>query len=647
MSEDYGSSNIKILRGLEAVRKRPGMYIGDTGEAGLHHLVYEVLDNSIDEVMAGYGSEIIIGINKDNSISITDFGRGIPVDIHPEEGISAATVVLTVLHAGGKFDSDTYKTSGGLHGVGASVVNALSENLTLYICREGALYYQEFSEGVPKADLVKLDRKCTKSGTKITFKPDPTIFKETVTFKKEILLERIKSIIYLNKGLKITLVDEFNGTKEEYVSENGLVDYIQDITTECIIDTIEINGEEDSVKLDLALNYSKGYNTKIISYSNNVITHEGGTHEIGALTALTRAFVEKMRDKNIKDYTKITAEDMKEGLSIIVAVRVIDPELKGQTKGKLNNPEVRTAVYKLVKTYMEKWTEENPKEFMKLVKKFQTACKAREAAKRSRDHIQKDSTTIGLLPSKLAECRTKDRMSAELFLVEGDSAGGSAKQARARMNQAVMPLQGKILNVFKNALEKVYKHEEVGALITALGCGVGKNVDISKVRYGKIIIMADADVDGGHIVFLLILAFYKLWRPLIEGGFVYVSVPPLYRIAKGGESHYFNSEKEMNDFLKSIYKGKKPRGISDSDFEDLILNGWNKTRFKGLGEMNPDQLKETSMNEETRKLVQLKSTGLDNFFGSKEKDIDMVLEVLGGKNVEFRRWFLMKFVGEL
>jgi len=641
MSNSYEGKNIKVLKGLEAVRERPGMYIGDTSEYGLHHMIWEIVDNSTDEFMAGYGSEIEITIHKDDSISVTDYGRGIPVDIHPSEGIPTATVVLTVLHAGGKFDSDSYKTSGGLHGVGASVVNALSEKLVLYICRDKKLYYQEFSKGIPLFDLQDTGKPCKKSGTKITFKPDPTIFKETTEFKEEKIIERIKSVVYLNSGLKIILKNEKTDEIKEFISENGLIDYINEITPSQIIKPIEISGVEDDVELNFAFTYSKDFSKEILSYTNTVRTPEGGTHEIGSISAFTRAFIEKMRDKKIKDYQKITSDDIKEGLYSIISVRVVNPEFKGQTKGKLNNPEVKSATYKIVKKFMEKWLEENPKIFDKLVKKFQTAKKAREAAKRSREAIQKTSSQIGVLPSKLADCRTKNRMEAELYLVEGDSAGGSAKQARNRETQAVLPLKGKVLNAFKAKLDKVLKHEEIGSMITALGCGVGKNIDLSKIRYGKIIIMADADVDGGHIVFLLILSLYKLFKPLIDNGYIYISVPPLYRIAKGGESHYFNSEEDMVKFLKS--RSKKKRGVTEED----LLNGWTKTRFKGLGEMNPSQLKETSMSPDTRKMVQLTSSGVESFFGSKDDDIQKVLEALGGESVEFRRWFLMKFTGTL
>jgi len=642
MSEqNYTGENIKVLHGLEAVRKRPGMYIGDTGIDGLHHLVYEIFDNSLDEVLAGHGSKIEIELHKDNSISIKDYGRGIPVDMHPTEKMPTATVVMTTLHAGGKFDSDTYKTSGGLHGVGASVVNALSEKLILEVCRDGKLYKQEFSKGNILTDL-NLIGDCDQSGTKINFKPDPEIFKETLEYKEEIIIERMKSMVYLNKGLEIVFYNHITEQKHVFISKNGLIDYIKELSDKLIISPVEINGKEEEVELDMAFSYSKD-KTIIKSYSNNVLTPEGGTHEFGSINALTRAFSEKMKERKVKDYAKITAEDIKEGLVCIISIRIIDPELKGQTKGKLNNPEARTATYKIVKSFMERWLEEHPKEFKKLVDKFQMTRKAREAAKRSREAVlRKDKNSVGVLPTKLADCQTKDRMSAELFLVEGSSAGGSAKQARDRKTQAILPLKGKVLNVYKSTLEKAYKHEEIGSLITALGCGVGKNIDLSKLRYGKIIIMADADVDGGHIIFLLILTFYKLFKPLIEAGHIYVSVPPLYRISKAGESHYFNNDQDLEEFLKANYKGKK-RGLTAED----LIGSWNKTRFKGLGEMNPSQLKETSMDPETRKLVQLTTNSIENFFGSSEEDIERVLEVLGGKDTSFRRWFLMKFTKEI
>lgn len=637
-NKEYSGKNIKVLHGLEAVRKRPGMYIGDTGVEGLHHMIWEVFDNSLDEAIAGFGDIIEIELYEDNSISVKDNGRGIPVDIHPSEKIPTATVVLTVLHAGGKFDDATYKTSGGLHGVGASVVNALSEKLVMEICRDSKKFRQEFCMGVPVSDLENIGT-CDNSGTKIWFKPDKEIFKETLVFDSEIIKEKLKSISFLNKGLKIIFKDHIQKKENIFVCENGLSDFVDSITEEKLIPSVLYGREEENITLNFAFSYEKVKSGKIISYANNVLTHEGGTHEVGVINGFVRAIQDKIKQRNIKDASKISSEDIKEGLVFIISVLISNPEFKGQTKGKLNNPEVRPVTYKITKSYMDRWLEENPKEFNLIVKKIQTSRKAREAAKRSKENIlKKENNSIGVLPTKLADCRTRKRELAELFLVEGSSAGGSAKQARDREFQAILPLKGKILNVYKAKLSDTYKHEEVGSIITALGCGVGNDINTKKLRYGKIIIMTDADIDGGHIMFLLILMFYKLFKPLIENGNIYISVPPLYRISKSGESYYFNSDKDLEEFLRKNYKGKKKR-IST---EELLI-GWNKTRFKGLGEMNPDQLKETSMVDKTRKIVKLTTDSIHNFFGSSDEDISKVLEVLGGKNVDFRRWFLMNF----
>jgi len=625
MSE-YTGENIKVLEGLEAVRTRPGMYIGDTGEEGLHHMIWEIVDNSVDEALAGHGKEIILTLHKDHSFSVQDFGRGIPVDIHPTEGISTATVILTILHAGGKFDSESYKTSGGLHGVGASVVNALSEKLTVDICRNGKLYHQDFSRGTPLAELQETTQNCRKTGTKIWFKPDPLIFKETLEFQEEPIINRIKSIVFLNKGLKVFFINEISGDKKEFYSENGLIDYINELvpSNNQIIQPVEIHGSEEGVELDFAFVYETGFSKHILSYTNNVITPEGGTHEIGTMNAFTRAFIEKMKEKSIKDSSKISSEDIKEGMTGIISIRISEPEFRGQTKGKLNNPEARTATYKIVKDFMEKWIEENPKIFKNLVKKFQTARKARDAAKRSRELIQKEAgNSIGTLPGKLADCQTKDRSITELFLVEGDSAGGSSKSGRDRVYQAILPLKGKILNTEKSTLAHVLANDEIKALISAIGTGFGKDYDYSKLRYNKVIIMADADVDGGHIQFLNLLFLNKFYPELIEKGHVYVAVPPLYRAKKtnGKESFYLKDEKER--------KRKFPTPESEE--------GWTISRFKGLGEMDPEQLWETTMNPDTRTLIKVE---YDPSFDLSANDI---FQLLGGDNVKFRRWFLMKY----
>ena len=622
MDREYSGKNIKVLEGLEAVRTRPGMYIGDTGEEGLHHMIWEILDNSVDEVLAGYGNKITIEINKDDSITVTDEGRGIPVDIHPTEGISSATVVLTVLHAGGKFDSQTYKTSGGLHGVGASVVNALSSYLNLIICREGKKYQQEFERGKPLYDLKEIG-KCKQTGTSITFKPDETIFKETTTFKEELIIDRIKALTYLNKGLKIILINHKTNETKEFYSENGLIDFIREEVPQNnqLIEPIFIKGEEGDIQLECVFVYEKGFNKKILSFVNNVVTPEGGTHETGVMNAFIRSFTDAL--KNNSKTKGLTAEDIKEGLHSIISIRIPNPEFRGQTKGKLNNPEARTVSYQIVKKYMENWIEENPKNFEKLVKKFITAKKAREAAKRSREIVQKADNSIGTMPGKLADCRTKDRSKAELFLVEGDSAGGSAKQGRDRETQAILPLKGKILNVLKATYQKALANEEIKALITALGVGIGKNYDYNKLRYNKIIIMSDADVDGGHIAFLNLLFFHTYFPELIEKGHIYVAVPPLYRAKKGKTSFYIKDDKEKQE--------KFPTKASEK--------GWTISRFKGLGEMNPEQLWETTMNPKTRTLIQVKYDKNGNI------DADQLFNLLGGDlgAKGFRKWFLMTF----
>lgn len=624
--QSYTGKNIKVLQGLEAVRKRPGMYIGDTGEDGLHHLIWEVADNSVDEALAGYGKEIRISLHKDNSITIQDFGRGIPTDIHPTEGISSATVIMTVLHAGGKFDSDTYKTSGGLHGVGASVMNALSEKVKMTICRNGTTYYQEFERGVPLDNLIDLEKKSKQTGTTIWFKPDSEIFKETLEFKPEKIIKRIKSIVYLNKGLKVLFINEITETTTEFYSENGLLDYIDELVPKNFqtIEPIEISGSADGITLDFAFVYEQGFSKNLISYANNVITSEGGTHEVGCTQALTRSITEKMTEKNIKDFGKITPDDIREGLVGIISVLVTEPEFRGQTKGKLNNSEARTGSYKLVKEFMDTWIEENPKIFQNLISKFQTARKAREAAKRSRELIQKEaSSSFGTLPGKLADCQTRDRGIAELYIVEGDSAGGSSKQGRDRVFQAILPLKGKILNTEKATIDKVLKSEEVTNFITALGCGFGKEYVYENLRYGKIIIMADADIDGGHIQFLNLLFLNKFYPDLIKRGHVYVAVPPLFRAKR--------TNGKENLYLKDLKERQKKFPTPEKE------EGWIISRFKGLGEMNPEELWETTMNPETRTLIQVQYDETLNLTA------ENIFDLLGGSNVSFRKWFLMKY----
>lgn len=617
----YDSNNIKVLEGLDAVRKRPGMYIGDTGKEGLHHLIWEIVDNSIDEVMAGYGDTIEIKINKDNSICINDYGRGIPIDIHKEEGISTATLVLTKLHAGGKFDNNAYKTSGGLHGVGASVVNALSSRLILTIRRDGAVWFQEFEKGIPLAKIKQVG-KCSKknTGTSITFYPDPSIFKETTEWDEEIIKSRAKIIAYLNQGLKINFTNLINNAESSFLSEKGLEDYVNELVSKNneLIPSVHFQKKEENIEIDMAFKYEKGFNRQILSYVNNITTPEGGTHEIGATTALTRAFTELLKREKNKLSSKITADDIKEGLSLVIAIKISEPEFRGQTKGKLNNPEARTVTYKVIKGKMDKWIEENPKYCKVLIKKFESAYKARNAAKKSREIVRKKTSSGNALPSKLADCSSKNIQERELYIVEGDSAGGSSKQGRDRHFQAILPLKGKILNTEKATIPKILANAEIQALISAIGCGFGKHYDYSKLRYNKIIIMSDADVDGGHIQFLNLLFLHKFYPELIEKGHVYVAVPPLYSAKKKDKVVYISDDKEIQKKF-----GTEKKRI-----------GWTFGRFKGLGEMDPQELWETTMNPETRTLIQI------HYNQDYSVSADEIFSLLGGDNVSFKKWLI-------
>ncbi len=552
MEKRYSAEMIKVLKGLEAVRKRPGMYIGDTSVKGLHHLIYEVVDNAIDEAMAGYCDKIEVVLTKEGSARISDNGRGIPVGIHPTEKIPAATVVLTVLHAGGKFGGESaYKVSGGLHGVGVSVVNALSKKLIMTIKREGKIWRQEFERGVPITDLVVIGQ-TNRTGTTIEFWPDEEIF-ETTEFRYDILAQRFKELAYLNPNITITFKDERVGKKEVYHFEGGLRQFVEDLTTkEPIIKPIEIHDKIDDVEVDIALLYNTDYSEKVLSFVNNIRTPEGGTHESGFRAGLTRAISNYIvQNASVKERSvKITGEDVREGLVAVVSVKVPEPQFEGQTKGKLGSSYVRPIVQKLTYDKLTKYFEENPIDAKAVMQKVLAAARGREAAKKARELVRrKDSMSVGTLPGKLADCQSKDPTISELFLVEGDSAGGSAKQGRDRVFQAILPLKGKILNVEKARLDKILKSEEIKNIITALGCGIGEEFNEDRLRYHKIIIMTDADVDGSHIQTLLLTFFFRFLFPVVEKGYLYMAQPPLYRYKKGKKEVYLKDDAELNRFL--------------------------------------------------------------------------------------------------
>ena len=566
-NKQYSGSSIKVLKGLEAVRKRPGMYIGDTSINGLHHLIYEVVDNSIDEAMAGYCNEISITLTKEGSAIIKDNGRGIPVDIHPTENIPAATVVLTVLHAGGKFDQDSYKVSGGLHGVGVSVVNALSKSLQMTIYKNGQIYRQNFAQGIPQDELTIIGE-CKENGTTIEFIPDGTIF-EVTEFQREILAKRFKELAYLNKQITIHFKDERDNFEETYHFEGGLNQFVSDLNKKPLISTIiSFEGLENDVEMQIALAYNDGFDEKVLSFVNNIRTIDGGTHESGFRMGLTRVitnYIEANANAREKD-SKITGEDIREGLVAIVSVKVVDPQFEGQTKGKLGSSFVRPIVQKLTFEKLTKFFEENPNEAKAIMQKALLAARGREAAKKARELTRKKETfSVGTLPGKLADCQSKDPSISEIYLVEGDSAGGSAKQGRDRVYQAILPLRGKILNVEKSRLDKILKSEEIKNLITALGCGIGEDFDISKIRYNKIIIMTDADVDGSHIQTLLMTFFFRYLRGIIESGYLYIAQPPLYRFKKGKKEIYLKDEKALSEYLIE-------NGIENFEFQGIGTN---------------------------------------------------------------------------
>lgn len=632
---NYTAKNINILKGLEAVRKRPAMYIGDVSSRGLHHLVNEVVDNSIDEALAGYNDTINVTINKDGSVTVEDRGRGVPVDIHPEEKRSALEVVMTMLHAGGKFDKDSYKVSGGLHGVGVSVVNALSEWCKVEVKRDGEVYYQEYRRGIPVAPVKKLGKsKKNETGTIVTFKPDGEIFKVT-KFNFEILAERMRELAYLNKTVTITIKDEAEQLEEKFKFKGGIVEFVRylDETRTPFHKPIYIEGEKDGVPVEIAFEYSDAYSENIHTYVNNINTIEGGTHLVGFKTALTRTFNNYAYKNNlIKENSKIslTGDDFREGLTAVVSIKVMEPQFEGQTKTKLGNSEVKSAVEMLVGEKLAEFLEENPPIARKIIDKCKRAAEAREAARKARDLIRRKNALDTMnLPGKLADCSISDPEHCEIYIVEGDSAGGSAKQGRDRRFQAILPIKGKILNVEKAKINKILENTEIRAMISAIGAGVGPEFDPEKSRYGKVIIMTDADVDGSHIRTLLLTFLYRHMKELIATGRVYIAQPPLYKIKKGKEEYYAFDDDERDRILKRFRSNGKTEDLE----EDGTPKGVTLSRYKGLGEMNPEQLWETTMNPETRTLLQVTLEGVET---------NKIFETLMGDQVEPRRAWIEK-----
>jgi DNA gyrase subunit B len=635
---DYNAKNINVLKGLEAVRKRPAMYIGDVSARGLHHLINEVVDNSIDEALAGHCDKIEITINKDGSVTVQDNGRGIPVDIHPEEKKSALEVVMTMLHAGGKFDKDTYKVSGGLHGVGVSVVNALSEWLKVEVSREGKIYFQEFSRGIPlsKVKEIRKARKAEK-GTKITFYPDPDIF-NTLDFKFSTVSDRMRELAYLNKTITIKIKDDRNGGEEEtFHFKGGLIEFVKylDEARQPLHKSVYIEGIKDNTPIEIAFQYTTNYTENIFSYVNNINTTEGGTHLSGFKTALTRTLNNyAYKNKLIKEgKLNLTGDDFREGLTAVLSVKVAEPQFEGQTKTKLGNSETRSAVEMLVGEKLADYLEENPSVGKKIIEKCTRAAEAREAARKARELARRKNALDTLnLPGKLADCSITDPEHCEIYIVEGDSAGGSAKQGRDRKFQAILPLKGKILNVEKARINRILENNEIKAIISAIGAGIGVDFNTDKARYGKIILMTDADVDGSHIRTLLLTFIYRYMNDLITSGKIYIAQPPLYKIKKGKEDFYAFNEKERDQILKRLKVNGKENGKGSE--EDKNIKGVNISRYKGLGEMNPEQLWETTMNPETRTVLQVTIESA--------AAADKIFETLMGDEVEPRREFIEK-----
>lgn len=651
LSNIYNEDSIKILEGLEAVRKRPAMYIGDVGERGLHHLIQEVVDNSIDEALAGYCKNITVTLHKDGSCSVEDDGRGIPTGPHPVKKISTLEVVMCTLHAGGKFDKSSYKVSGGLHGVGVSCVNALSSETEVLVYREGEINRQRYLKGIPQAP-VEVIGKTRKTGTVTKFKPDDTIFK-TTTFKFSKVSERLRELAFLNPQVIIKLVDERENRKETFHYEGGLVDFINylDVGSNTYTKPIPINGTGKSdagadIQVEICLQYNDGFSENLVSYVNNINTIEGGTHVTGFRAALTRTLnnytSEKMNGSRVK--VQLTGDDFREGLTAIISIKVPEPQFEGQTKTKLGNGDVEGVVRTIVNEKLDDYLEHNPNEARKIIEKAALAAEARIKARQARELVRrKNALENTTLPGKLADCSTNNPEESELFIVEGDSAGGSAKQGRDRRFQAILPLKGKILNVIKAREHKILENEEIRTILQALGTGFGKEFDLSKLRYGKIVLMADADVDGSHIKTLLLTLYHTFLRELVVEGHLYIAQPPLYKIKKGKKEIYAFDEKQREEVIISLQKSDpKAKILSTEDFENVTeeseetpeinMNGITISRFKGLGEMNPEQLWETTMNPETRTLLQVTI--------GEAAEASRVFQMLMGEKVEPRREFI-------
>nr|NNM91226.1 DNA topoisomerase (ATP-hydrolyzing) subunit B [Bacilli bacterium] len=617
---EYDSSQIVVLEGLEAVRKRPGMYIGSTSARGLHHLVWEIVDNAIDEALAGFCDTINVTIHQDQSVSVEDNGRGIPVDIHEKVGLPAVTVALTILHAGGKFGGGGYKVSGGLHGVGASVVNALSEWLHVYVKRDHKLYKQSFSRGIPTTELEVVGTS-TATGSIVEFKPDPQIFTETIELSFDTLQTRLRELAFLNAGITIQLKDDRDDREQTYSYEGGVQSFVEylhrgkDVLHEQIVG---ITGERDKVMVDVALQYNDGYSSNIYSFANNINTMEGGTHESGFKSALTRVLNDYAKRNNIiKDSDQsLSGDDVREGLTAIISVKLPEPQFEGQTKTKLGNSEVKGIVESLFAEKLGTFLDENPSVAKRILEKAVTAARAREAARKARELTRrKNALEVSSLPGKLADCSSKDASISELYIVEGDSAGGSAKQGRDRHFQAILPLRGKIINVEKARLDKILSNAEIRAIITALGTGISTDFDLAKARYHHVIIMTDADVDGSHIRILLLTFFFRYMRELIDAGYVYIAQPPLYKVSKGKQTYYAYDDAEMQRLQEQL--GKTGIGLQ---------------RYKGLGEMNAEQLWETTMDPASRTLLQVTMEDA--------ADADAIFSVLMGDRVDPRREFI-------